>query len=273
METNYIQISYGQLALATLFIVINVGLSFGLRLGLEQSLGIASLRMVVQLFMVGYILQWVFTLSNPLLIILLALGMTVVAGISSVNRTRRRFTSIYWNNFISLLSGSFLVTGIVVSGILRVKPWYEPQYLIPFLGMVLGNALTGTSLSLDRFMEDLTNRRGEIEALLSLGATRWEAAHQTIKEASRTGMIPTINSMMVMGLVSLPGMMTGQILAGANPTDAIRYQIVIIFAQASGTAIAIIGVIILAFFALFNRNHQLTTSLIQKSPNKAKVKT
>ncbi|MDZ8137568.1 MAG: ABC transporter permease [Nostoc sp. DedQUE04] len=110
METNYIQISYGQLALATLFIVINIGLSLGLQLGLEQSLGIASLRMVVQLLLVGYILQWVFTLSNPVLIILLALSMTVIAGVSSVNRTRRRFGSIYWNNFISLLTGSFLAS-------------------------------------------------------------------------------------------------------------------------------------------------------------------
>jgi putative ABC transport system permease protein len=258
VETNYIQISYGQLALATLFIVVNIGLSFSLRLGLERSLGIASLRMVIQLLLVGYILQWVFSLSNPILIIVLALGMTGIAGVSSVNRTKRRFPGIYWNNFISLLSGSFLVTGIIVSGILRVQPWYEPQYLIPLLGMVLGNALTGTSLSLDRFMEDLTNRRFEIEALLALGATRWEAAHQTIKEALRTGMIPTINSMMVMGLVSLPGMMTGQILAGANPSDAIRYQIVIIFAQAAGVAIATMGVVILAFLVLFNLNHQLT---------------
>jgi putative ABC transport system ATP-binding protein len=96
------------------------------------------------------------------------------------------------------------------------------------------------------------------KVLLTLCATHWEAAHQTIKEAFRTGMIPTINSMMVMGLVSLPGMMTGQILAGASPNDAIRYQIVIIFAQASGTAIATIGVVILAFLALFNRNHQFT---------------
>lgn len=188
METNYIQISYGQLTLATLFIVVNIGLSFSLRLGLEQSLGVASVRMVIQLLLVGYILQWVFTLSNPILIILLALGMTIIAGVSSVNRTLRRFNGIYWNNFISLLSGSFLVTGIIVSGILRVQPWYEPQYLIPLLGMILGNALTGTSLSLDRFMEDLTNNRGEIEALLTLGATRWEASHQTVKEALRTGM-------------------------------------------------------------------------------------
>jgi putative ABC transport system permease protein len=146
MADNYISISYTQLALAALFILINIGLSFALNLGLAKSLLIASLRMVVQLLLVGYLLQWVFTLSNPILIIALALAMTIMASISSVNRTRRRFGSIYWNNFISLFCGSFLVTGFTVSGIIQVHPWYDPQYIIPLLGMILGNALTGTSL-------------------------------------------------------------------------------------------------------------------------------
>ena len=265
MENNYIAISYPQLALGTLFIIINVCLSLTLQLRLTKSLVIASLRMIVQLLLVGYALQWVFTLRNPLLVLLVAVAMTSVAALSSVNRTRRRFSSIYWNNFVCLLSASFLVTGLAVNGIIRVDPWYDPQYLIPLLGMVLGNALTGTSLALDKFMEDLSSKREQIEALLTLGATRWEAAHETLTEALRTGMIPIINSMMVMGLVSLPGMMTGQILAGASPTDAVRYQIIIIFTQASGTTLAIIGVLTLAFFAVFNRQHQLSENLIRSS--------
>jgi putative ABC transport system permease protein len=265
MTKSYIAISDIQLGLSALFILINIALSWILNLGLGKNLLIASLRMVVQLLMVGYILQWVFTLRNPVLIICVALAMTIMAVISSVNRTRRRFNSIYWNNFISLLCGSFLVTGFTVSGIIQVEPWYDPQYLIPLLGMILGNALTGTSLTLERFTEDLISRREQIEALLTLGATRWEAAHQTIREALRVGMIPTINSMMVMGLVSLPGMMTGQILAGANPSDAIRYQIVIIFAQASGTAISTMGVVLLAFLALFNQKHQMTDALSKQN--------
>ncbi|MBD2311476.1 ABC transporter permease [Desertifilum sp. FACHB-1129] len=100
-------------------------------------------------------------------------------------------------------------------------------------------------------------RREQIESLLALGVTRWEAAHNIVTEALRTGMIPTINSMMVMGIVSLPGMMTGQILAGATPTDAVRYQIVILFAIAAGTALTTISIILLAFFSLFSPNHQL----------------
>jgi putative ABC transport system permease protein len=139
-----------------------------------------------------------------------------------------------------------LVTGFAVAGIIRVQPWYDPQYLIPLLGMVLGNTLSGISLGLDRFMDSLATQRDQVETLLALGATRWEAAHSQVRDAIRVGMIPTVNSMMVMGLVSLPGMMTGQILAGANPIDAVRYQIVIIFMIAAGAALGIFGVVLLA---------------------------
>lgn len=257
MESNYIPISFGQLALAALLILINIALSLFLRLGLEQQLGIAALRMVVQLLLVGYVLQWLFTLQNPGWILSVALTMTVIAGLSSVNHTRRRFRNIYWNSVVSILASSFLVTGLAVCGIIRVEPWYNPQYLVPLLGMVLGNSLTAISLALDRFMEDLASHRERVEALLTVGATAWEAAHPTVKEALRAGMIPSINSMMVMGLISLPGMMTGQILAGANPNDAVRYQIVIMFMIVSGTALGTLGVIMLAFHALFNRKHQL----------------
>lgn len=261
---NYIPISYAQLALSSALILINIVLSFWLRLGLEQRLWVASLRMVVQLLLVGYVLEWVFQLQNPVWVLLVALAMTVMAGTSAVNRTRRRFSSIYWNSFVSILAAAFTVTGLAVAGIIQVQPWYNPQYLIPLLGMILGNALTGTSLALDRFMEDLVSYRRQTEALLALGATRWEAAHPTMTEALRTGMIPTINSMMVMGIVSLPGMMTGQILAGASPTDAVRYQIVIIFAIAAGTALSTIIVVLLAFQALFNSKHQLRVEKLQK---------
>lgn len=264
MESSYIAIGYGQLAMAAALILINMVLSFALRLDLEQRLWIASLRMVVQLLLVGYILEWVFTLRNPVWVLLVALAMTIMAGISAVNRTRRRFISIYWSSFVSILASSFFVTGLALNGIIKVEPWYNPQYLIPLLGMVLGNALTGTSLALDRFMEDLIRSQGQVEALLALGATRWEAAHGTIKEALRTGMIPTINSMMVMGLVSLPGMMTGQILAGASPIDAVRYQIVIIFMIAAGTALGTMGMVLLAFQALFSREHQLRLERLYK---------
>ena len=257
MDNDYLSISYLQLGFSALLILINLVLSLVLKLGLEKSLMIASVRMIVQLLLIGYVLQWLFTLSNPWLVIAIALLMAGVAGMSAVNRTSRRFPGIYWRSLLSVLVASFLITNLSVTGIVQVQPWYNPQYLIPMLGMILGNTLTGISLGLDRFMEGLVTNRNAIETLLALGANRWEASHQEIKNAVRTGMIPTINSMMVMGLVSLPGMMTGQILAGANPLDAVRYQIIITFAIASGSALGTLGVVLLAWLALFTPNHQL----------------
>lgn len=265
MDERYVVIGYGQLALAALLMVVNLALSMALRLGLEQSLAIATVRMVTQLLLIGFVLEWLFAQDNPLTILAISLVMTSIAGISAVNRTRRRFVELYWNSLLSVLVSSGLVTGFALLGVLQVQPWYSPQYLIPILGMVLGNTLNGISLSLDRFMESLINQRGEIETWLTLGATRWEAAHSQVREAVRVGMIPTINSMMVMGLVSLPGMMTGQILAGASPIDAVRYQIVIIFMIAAGAAIGIFSVVMLAFRTLFSADHQLRLDRLSKA--------
>ncbi|MEO7127293.1 MAG: iron export ABC transporter permease subunit FetB, partial [Rhodoferax sp.] len=220
-------------------------------------------RMVVQLLLVGFILQSVFELKTPLPVIGIGLVMSALAGIAAVQRTHRRFAGVYWDSMISVLGSAFVVTGAAVLGILDVSPWYEPQYTIPVLGMVLGNILSGISLALDRFMEGVARDANLIESDLALGATRWEAAHPLINDSLRTGMIPTINSMMVMGVVSLPGMMTGQLLAGAAPTDAVRYQIVIMFMIAAATALGTLGVILLAFRKLFNARHQLCIGLLQ----------
>jgi putative ABC transport system permease protein len=263
MPDNYLSLSYGQLAVSFLLILINVALSLRLRLGLERSLLIASIRMVVQLLLIGYVLEWLFALSDPFLVLAIALLMAGIAGISAVNRTSRRFPGIYWQSLLSVLVAAFIVTNLSVAGIIQVKPWYNPQYLIPMLGMIMGNTLTGISLGLERFMEGLVINRNAIETLLALGATRWEATHREVQTAVRTGMIPTINSMMVMGLVSLPGMMTGQILAGASPIDAVRYQIVIVFAIASASALGTLGVVLLAWLTLLSPNHQLRCDRLQ----------
>lgn len=265
MNPEYLDLTYGQLALSVLLILVNLGISFALRLGLANSLALATLRVVVQLLLIGFVLEWLFTQDNPWLILAISLVMTSVAGIAAVNRTRRRFAGIYWNSWLSVVAAAAIVTGISVRGIIQVEPWYAPQYLIPLLGMVLGNTLTGISLGLDRFTDRLASQRQQIETLLTLGATRWEAAHEQVRDALRVGMIPTINSMMVMGLVSLPGMMTGQILAGASPLDAVRYQIVIVFAIASGAALGTLGVVLLAFRTLFSANHQLRLDYLRRS--------
>ena len=255
--TPLIDIGVLQLFLASLLIVVNIGLSLWLRLGVSRTLAIAALRMTVQLLLVGYILESIFAMNNPVAIIAMGLLMACLAGVAAVRRTKHRFIGIYFSSLLSVLGAACVVTGTAVAGIVRVQPWYEAQYFIPLLGMVLGNALNGISLALDRFMEGVLTQRERIETNLALGATRWEAAHFLIQDSLRTGMIPIINSMMVMGVVSLPGMMTGQILAGAPPAEAVRYQIVIVFMIAAASALGAFGVTVFAFRHLFSPRHRL----------------
>ncbi len=257
LSSGALTISDGRLALSALLILVNVGLSAALRLGLTRSLLVASLRMVVQLLLVGFVLEWLFRQDHAPLIVLVGAAMAMIAGVSAVQRTRRRFAGIYLNSLLSVLASSALVTGLAVTGLIQPQPWYDPQYLIPLLGMVLGNTLNGISLGLDRFMEGLRSGRDRVETALALGATRWEACQEVVRDAIRVAMIPTINSMMVMGLVSLPGMMTGQILQGAAPEAAVRYQIVILFMIASATALGVFGVVGLAYGRLTSADHQL----------------
>lgn len=262
MNPGYLQISLGQLALAAGLLAVNLGLSFALKLGIERRLLVAAVRMSVQLLLIGYVLEWIFALDHPAPVLAVALAMAAMAGSAAVKRTSRRFAGIYWDSLVSVLGAAFLVSGLAFAGIIRVEPWYEPQYVIPMLGMVLGNTLNGISLGLENFMEGVSERRGLIESQLARGASRWEAAHQEIRRAMRVGMIPTINSMMVMGLVSLPGMMTGQILGGVRPADAVRYQVVIMFMIASATALGMFCVVLLAFRRLFDSHHRLRTDRI-----------
>ena len=257
LSSGALTISDGHLALSALLVMVNVGLSAALRLGLARSLLVASLRMVVQLLLVGFVLEWLFRQDSAPLIVLVGAAMAMIAGVAAVQRTRRRFAGIYLNSLLSVMASSALVTGLAVAGLIQPQPWYNPQYLIPLLGMVLGNTLNGISLGLDRFMDGLRNGRDRVETDLALGATRWEACQEVVRDSIRVAMIPTINSMMVMGLVSLPGMMTGQILQGAAPEAAVRYQIVILFMIASATALGVFGVVGLAYRRLTSADHQL----------------
>lgn len=263
-SSSYIVITNLQLGLASLLLLVNILLSVFMRLGLGKDLAIGAIRMTVQLFLVGLVLEWIFKTQQPVLIILMALVMSSLAGIAAVNRTSRRFPGVYWNSLIIIGSSAFIVTGAAIVGILNVTPWYDPQYLIPLLGMLLGNALTGISLGLDRMMEGCVKNRNWIETMLAHGANRWEAAHDEIRESLRTGMIPTVNAMMIMGIVSLPGMMTGQILAGAAPMDAVRYQMVIMFMIAACTALATLGVVLFGWRILFSKDHRLLSNKISE---------
>jgi putative ABC transport system permease protein len=266
---DYIELSYWQLAIAASLILISGVISLLLQLGLERRLLVAAVRTVVQLLLIGLVLDWIFAPGRPWFIILgMMLVMTLIAGFAAVGRTSRRYRGIWLDSVISMWASSWIVTAVALFGVVQVQQegqtWYHPQYAIPLLGMILGNTLSGISLGLDRLGEELAAKRDQVETLLALGATRWEAAHAAVQNAVRTGMIPTINSMMVVGLVSLPGMMTGQLLAGVNAVQAVMYQIAIMFLIAAGTSLGTVGVVLLGYRRLFTADHQFLPGQLVK---------
>ncbi len=254
----------GPVALTPVGLAVSAGLvlvagavSLVLRLGVTRRLTVAALRTVIQLSLLGLVLEWVFSVNRWYVVLALMATMVINAGIAAVRRTDRRYPGIYRTGLISVSISGVLVTFVVTAGVVRVSPWYDPRYLIPLMGMILGNALNGISLCLDRIMADLDHRRAEVEAWLALGATAWEATRPIVAEAVRTGMIPILNSMTVAGIVSLPGMMTGQILAGAAPMTAVTYQIVVMFMIAAAASLGSLLAALVAFRHLVTRRHQL----------------
>jgi putative ABC transport system permease protein len=262
MGRTYIELTYGQVALAAMLILINGAISIVLKLDLERKLLVAAACTVTQLLMIGLVLEWVFRVDRWYVVIAMMSLMTLIAGVAAIQRTKVRYPGIWRRSIAATWVSSWLMAAVALGAIVQVRPWYTPQYAIPLLGMILGNTLNGISLGLDRLGMELSGKRDQVEALLALGATRWEAAHRPIQQAVRTGLIPTINAMMVVGIVSLPGMMTGQLLAGTSPVEAVKYQVVIMFLIASGTAMGTVSVVLLSYRRLFNEHHQFLDALL-----------
>jgi putative ABC transport system permease protein len=259
-----VHLSYDRVAMAALLVLINGAISLALKLRLERQLAGAAFATVVQLLLIGLVLDWIFRVNRWYLVLGMMLLMTIVAGSAAILRTHLRYPGVWLSSIVSVWASSWLMAAFALFVIVPVEPWYSPQYAIPLLGMILGNTLNGIALGLDRLGSELASRRPQVEALLALGATRWEAARRPVREAVRTGLIPILNAMMVVGVVSLPGMMTGQILAGASPLEAVKYQIVMMFLIASGTAIGTVSVVLLSYRRLFNSSHQFLYHLVKE---------
>jgi UDP-glucose/iron transport system permease protein len=264
MSADLIQLSHVDLAVAAALVLVAGCVSIILRLGLERRLAVASARTIVQLMLIGYVLKWVFQANTFLVIAPVMVVMIVAASRAAIQRPSRTFRGSAWRAFVTLVLSGLLTTFMVTRVIVGVEPWYQAQYAIPLLGMILGNGLTGISLCMDHLLQELSQRRDQIEMELAHGATRWEAARDVVKDAVRRGMIPIINSMMVVGIVSLPGMMTGQILAGTDPVSAVKYQVMVMFMLAAATSLGCIIIALLVYRRLFNAKHQLDVELIIK---------
>ncbi len=263
MIPGVIALGWGQLALAALWMVLAAGAGLALRLGLGRRLLLAALRSVAQLLLLGTVLQWVFRTEGPWIVLAMMIVMALIAGFEAVRRTTYRVRLARRASMAVMLVTSMLVTLYGVAVVIRVEPWYTPQYAIPILGMVLGNTLTGISLGLETVLGGFARQRDVVEVLLAHGATPREAARDVVRRAVRTGLIPIVNSMVAAGLVSIPGMMTGQILAGQDPAAAAHYQIFILFSIAGGVALGTLGVVFIAARLTFDERGRLRAERIR----------
>jgi putative ABC transport system permease protein len=256
---NTIDLNNADLAIAALLVILNAALSLTLRLQLERQILIALLRMCVQLTLVGLVLKTLFALVSPFWTGLTTLVMILFAGREIMARQERRLQGwwAYGLGTACMLLASSLVTVFALTTQLRPDPWYDPRYVIPLLGMILGNTMTGISLGMDTLTTRMVRDRGAVEAQLMLGASRWEAILPVARHALRSALMPTINSMAATGLVFLPGMMTGQILAGAEPVLAVKYQMLIMFLIAGGTGMGAVSAILGGVYRLTDSRHRL----------------
>jgi putative ABC transport system permease protein len=230
-------LSWLDLALASVLVLVAMALSAWQRLGLARGLAIGAVRAVVQLVAVGYVLAFLISARRWYLVLLTLLVMLVAATLTATERQRRGRAGLFVISGTAMLVGAGLTLAYVDAVVLRLRPWYDPQYLIPLFGMIIGNAMNGAALAAERLNSEMELRRDEVEAYLALGASPARASAEAVRRALVAAMLPTVNMLMVVGLVSLPGMMTGQVIAGSSPLTAVRYQIVVVFMLAGAVAV------------------------------------
>ena len=252
-----IQLSLPDLAAAFGLILLAAALARLQGAGQGRDLLWSALRMVAQLLAVGYLLHFIFALDHPLPILLLLLVMAAFAVQTVAARVKRRMPRFYPVVGGAILIGCGGTTMLFCTLIIGLTPWYDPRYLIPLAGMIIGNSMTGASLAAERLAGEMAERREQIETALCLGAPARLAAKEAVANAFRAALIPSINAMAAMGIVFLPGMMTGQILSGTEPILAVRYQIAIMCVITGSVAATAFLILLFGGRSYFTPEHQL----------------
>jgi putative ABC transport system permease protein len=226
------------LLISLLMVCAAAGLATAMRLHVTKSLLISALRSLLQLLAMGFVLEWVIR-QNKWYIVIAVMAIMIVAAVQiTISRAVGIPSGLAWPVFETLAITTLLMVGLVAEAIIRPRPWYAPQVVIPITGMMLGNIVGATAVGLTRFYESMKSRRDEIEAVLALGATPWEASRPSVLSSVRLGLTPTIATLASSGIVMIPGMMAGQVIAGLNPLNAAIYQFVILAAMASLTLVS-----------------------------------
>jgi putative ABC transport system permease protein len=253
-----IELTLWQVAAAYLFVVIVLLIVKSRGIKKEGEIVLSSVRMTLQLILAGYVLVYVLDNPNPFITAAIIILMEAFAIYTVMAKFKGRLNGKLKKIIaLSMGLGAGACLLYLIFAVIGVQPWYDPQYFIPIAGMVIGNSMTGVSLAVKSLLEGMTTRRQIVEEALILGATPREATADIINQTFDSAIMPTINSMLGMGIIFLPGMMTGQILAGVSPTTAIAYQIAIMLGILGAVAVSVILALQMGYRTFFNREEQL----------------
>jgi len=243
-------------------VAIALGLTFFQGFGLEKDIVVGTVRSVLQLFFIGYALKYLFNIKSIWVTAGILLLMALIASFTARGRIKRPYPSAVPILWFSLGVGTFVAVGYITLILIGNPEALSPRYLIPLGGMTIGNALNGLSIGGERFRSELYAHRDRVEALLAMGAPSMKATADCMRAAFMASMIPTINMMMVIGLIQIPGVMTGQVLAGVDPITATGYQLLVLFMMLGGKVVTMSIALRLGGKKYFTPSHQLRTELL-----------
>lgn len=252
--------TYSSLTLSLLFILLPFLLSNRLKLSLEKDIVIATVRSIIQLLAIGYILKFIFE-SGSYIYIFLMIALMITTATLNVRKKGKAIKGITWKVAFTLVIIEVVTQGILLG--FHIVP-ATAQYIIPISGMLIGNAMVLSVLFLNRFTSEIEGNHDQIELILSLGGTPKQAIHKQLMNAIKASMIPTIESQKTIGLVQLPGMMSGQIIGGADPLQAVQFQLLIVFALLTNATLSSIIIGLLSYPTLFNERMQLIKKKSEK---------
>lgn len=251
-----VEIEILQFALVYLLLLVIIAIMKKCKINQTKLLIIASVRMTIQLVLAGLILTYIFKNPHPIFTVLYFASMIVFAihrVLSKNKQINKRFKIVIASSLA--ISGIAIVTFFIA--VVVGESIFNPQYVIPIGGMIMGNAMTGLTLAIKTFRESLSVQKNKIDALLNIGVTPQKILIPFVNQALETALLPTLNSMLGMGIVALPGMMTGQILSGTLPTTAILYQISIMIAICTVVCLSVFGAMHFGYKTLYNRKNQI----------------
>lgn len=255
---SVIELQLWQMAAAYVFVAVLLFIVKAKGISREKEILISSVRMTIQLILTGYILVYLFDNSSPLYTIVVIVAMEAFAIYNIIKRTKTKLSKELKNIIAySMVFGTITSLLYFLLVVVNISPWYDPRYFIPIAGMLIGNSMTGISLGVTRLTDGIHTQKNLVEAALMLGATPKMAVKRIVDNAFDSAILPTINSMVGMGIVFLPGMMTGQILSGTSPVTAIRYQIAIMLGILGSVSLTVILFVQLGYKTFFNEESQL----------------